>query len=72
LPGPLKTRIKRADHASAYLEAVQLAGFDEAEAARFFGRPRLSEPIRLFPGRPDTVKCAFLDRFAALSAALAA
>ena len=32
--------IKRADRISAYLEATQLAGFDQKEAATFFGRPR--------------------------------
>jgi 5'-deoxynucleotidase YfbR-like HD superfamily hydrolase len=66
----VKARIKKADRASAYLEAVQLAGFAETEAARFFGRPRLQAPIRLVPRPPDTVKAAFLARFAVLSAAL--
>jgi 5'-nucleotidase len=32
--------IKRADKASAFLEATQLAGFEDMEAAKFFGRPR--------------------------------
>lgn len=72
LPETLRVRIKRADRASAYLEAVQLAGFDEVEAARFFGRPKLAEPVHLSPGRPDAVKDAFLGRFATLTAALAA
>lgn len=72
LPRALKARIKRADRASAYLEAVQLAGFEEAEAARFFGRPRLAEPVTLVPARPDAVKEAFLGRFAALASARAA
>jgi uncharacterized protein len=31
--------IKGADRAAAYLEATRLAGFSEAEAGRFFGRP---------------------------------
>ena len=68
LPAALKTRIKKADRASAYLEAVQLAGFDEAEAAKFFGRPRLSAHVRLDPQPPGPVKAAFLTRFATLSA----
>ena len=66
LPRALKTRLKRADRASAHLEAVQLAGFDEAEAARLFGRPPLGEAVTLTPRRPDIVKHAFLDRFHAL------
>ena len=44
LPGELSQKInaliKRADKVSAYLEATQLAGFAQAEAAKFFGRPR--------------------------------
>jgi 5'-deoxynucleotidase YfbR-like HD superfamily hydrolase len=32
-------RIKKADQVAAYFEAIELAGFAEAEAARFFGRP---------------------------------
>ena len=39
LPATLATRIKKADQAAAYLEATRLAGFSDAEAARFFGRP---------------------------------
>ncbi|MEL7276750.1 MAG: HD family hydrolase, partial [Pseudomonadota bacterium] len=40
LPRTIKSRIKRADKLSAWLEAVQLAGFTPAEANRFFGAPR--------------------------------
>jgi uncharacterized protein len=39
LPAPIKKAIKRADRASAWLEAVQIAGFTMTEADRFFGRP---------------------------------
>ena len=35
----VRQRIKKADQAAAYFEARTLAGFSEAEAARFFGRP---------------------------------
>tara|TARA_R110002126_G_scaffold240444_3_gene384021 strand:+ start:304974 stop:305540 length:567 start_codon:yes stop_codon:yes gene_type:complete len=38
-PKGLKTRIKKADRVSAWMEATQIAGFSEAEATRFFGRP---------------------------------
>ena len=40
LPKKVAALIKRADKVSAYLEATQLAGFDQKEAAKFFGRPR--------------------------------
>ena len=39
-PKSVKARIKRADRACAWFEATQLAGFSEAEADRFFGRPK--------------------------------
>lgn len=56
LPARLETelgaRIKRADRDAAYFEAVQLAGFDVAEARMLFGTPeesgRLSS-VRLIP-----------------------
>ena len=38
LPPPVKTLIKRADRISAWLEAVRIAGFAEAEANRLSGR----------------------------------
>jgi 5'-deoxynucleotidase YfbR-like HD superfamily hydrolase len=71
LPDPdekLEKLIKRADRASAYFEAVQLAGFSEGEAARFFGRPRFrgAAEIRLAPRPIHVVQTAFLQRFAAL------
>ena len=71
LPDPdekLEKLIKRADRASAYFEAVQLAGFGEGEAVRFFGRPRFrgAAEIRLAPRPIHVVQTAFLQRFAAL------
>ena len=57
LPEKVRVRIKRADGAAAYWEAVCLAGFDEAEAARYFGRPgRIAEAdvaefLRPWPAR---------------------
>jgi len=39
LPKTVKAQIKRADRVSAWMEAVQIAGFSEAEATKFFGRP---------------------------------
>ncbi|PLX36285.1 MAG: hydrolase [Hyphomicrobiales bacterium] len=40
LPAKITKLSKRADIISAYFEATELAGFDETEAARIFGRPR--------------------------------
>ena len=39
LPDALRQRIKKADQVAAFWEAVRLAGFAEAEATRYFGRP---------------------------------
>ncbi len=39
LPVAVKKQIKKADRISAWMEATQIAGFDMAEADRFFGRP---------------------------------
>lgn len=62
----LKKLIKQADRIAAYYEAVQLAGFTEAEAVRYFGRPRGINPemIRLEPQPTGQMQQAFLARFA--------
>jgi 5'-deoxynucleotidase YfbR-like HD superfamily hydrolase len=39
-PQRLLTLTKKADRIAAYFEAVELAGFEPAEARRFFGEPR--------------------------------
>ena len=70
-PDPkLEKLVKRADRASAYFEATQLAGFTEAEAASFFGRPRFAgaAEVRLAPRAIYAVQASFVTRFDALSA----
>jgi 5'-nucleotidase len=71
LPAPVKAQIKRADRVSAWLEAVQLAGFAAAEANRFFGPPRVDGlgALTLHLRPPVEVKHAFLTRHATLLAA---
>ncbi len=39
-PGVVRSLAKKADTVAAYFEAVELAGFDPAEARRFFGLPK--------------------------------
>lgn len=70
LPKTVKARIKRADRVSAWLEAVHLAGFSEAEANRFFGRPTpaLTEGLRLHLRPPAEVRADFVARHAGLLA----
>jgi 5'-deoxynucleotidase YfbR-like HD superfamily hydrolase len=67
-PAPVARRIKRADRASAFLEATQLAGFSAAEATRLFRPPRLAGlgALRLEPRPPAEARAAFLERFSAL------
>jgi len=40
IPAQVKKLAKRADIICAYFEAVELAGFEDGEAGRIFGRPR--------------------------------
>ncbi|RMH43189.1 MAG: HD family hydrolase [Alphaproteobacteria bacterium] len=70
LPGTVKSRIKRADRISAWLEAVQIAGFSEAEANRFFGRPpaELAREMRLPLRAPVEVRTDYTRRVAELLA----
>lgn len=69
LPEKIDVLIKRADRASAFLEATQLAGFGATEAARFFGRPRGltgagTERFRcLSPLSADRAKTQYLKSF---------
>ncbi len=74
VPKSVKAQIKRADRISAWLEAIQIAGFSEPEATRLFGapRPEVLRDIRLELRPPMAVKRDFLARHAALTAALGA
>lgn len=68
LPVAVKKAIKLADKVSAWLEAVQIAGFTEAEADKFFGRPAddvlRGLEIRLRP--PAVVRADYVARHKAL------
>ena len=66
LPQSIVRFIKRADRASAFLEARQLAGFEEEEALRYFGRYRDIDRIRLRALPPDEAQTKFLERFSSL------
>lgn len=70
-PGTKDAAIKAADKAAAFFEATRLAGFGEAEAVKFFGRPRGIDPSRLelTPWPTRVAEERYLSRFAVLAAA---
>jgi len=69
LPEAIQSEIKAADRIAAYFEATRLAGFGEAEATIFFGRPnalpeQLSSALdALAPVPANEAQQAFLARF---------
>ena len=70
-PSGLKERIKRADMVAAFYEAILLAGFEEDEAVRFFGRPRAITPdvANFAPQKTSEAQSGFLKMFAKIEAA---
>ncbi|TRW98813.1 HD family hydrolase [Paracoccus sp. M683] len=72
LPAPIKHLIKRADRISAWLEAVQIAGFSESEANRQF-KPLPDSSfasLTIEPRPPSQVRGDMLARHAQLISAL--
>ncbi len=72
IPDTVKRQIKRADRISAWLEAIQIAGFSKAEASRLFTAPRIEAIAkqRLVLRPPMEVKAGFLTRFNHLAVAM--
>jgi len=65
----LKKLFKKADTIAAFCEATQLAGFEPAEARRYFGAPPTSIRIpRLSPMPTEDAERQFLERFKRLTA----
>ncbi len=71
LPDEFNILIKTADRAAAYFEATRLAGFDAAEARRFFGRPPVFslalERDYLTPWPADVAEARYLERIGKLT-----
>lgn len=65
-PKALKSLIKRADMICAWFEAVQLAGFAQREADRFFGHPPKTINLTLMPEPPEVAQAAFIARHISL------
>lgn len=70
LPKTIKAKIKRADKISAWMEAVQIAGFSEKEANKFFGKPKpeVIEGLQIDLRPPVDVRRDFVARHEALLA----
>ena len=64
IPKAGKAQIKRADKVSAFMEAVQIAGFTEAEAAKLFGQPKpeIIDGLTIDLRPPVQVRRAFTER----------
>ena len=68
VPAAIKKQIKKADRISAWMEATQIAGFAEAEATRFFGKPPgdMIADLSIVLRPPLETRRAFTARHAAL------
>ena len=72
LPVEIKKAIKAADRISAWLEAVQIAGFTETEANKLFGKPESTvlRGLHIHLRPPATVRQDFIARHKALLRAI--
>jgi 5'-deoxynucleotidase YfbR-like HD superfamily hydrolase len=71
VPPRLALQVKAADRTATFYEATRLAGFAQAEAERFFGRPPADlEPMEalLSPASIEATERRFLTRFRDLEA----
>jgi len=66
VPPKIRALLKQADRASAYFEAVQLAGFSPAEALNFFGAPPEGYGLLVEPLSAAAAQARYLDRFRVL------
>jgi 5'-deoxynucleotidase YfbR-like HD superfamily hydrolase len=72
LPISIKKKIKKADKISAWLEAVQVAGFTLTEANKFFGAPddAVAQGLKIVLRPPVEVREAYVARHNTLIALL--
>lgn len=71
-PASIRKLLKVADRTSAYLEAVQLAGFQHDEAEELFGVPPIGYAPRLTPMSPIAAEDRFKSRFSTLLSGMGA
>ena len=70
LPEKTKKLIKRADLASAYLEAIGIAGFSIEEAQKLWKSPKLNGIYSVAPQAPTEAKAEYLELFESLITAI--
>ena len=71
-PMAVKALIKRADHACAFFEATQLAGFAHPESLAIFGAPPVGYQLQIEPWPTAVAEARYVARFEQLMAALPA
>jgi 5'-deoxynucleotidase YfbR-like HD superfamily hydrolase len=72
IPVAVKKQIKKADKLSAWLEAIQIAGFTQAEADKYFGKqdPALADSLQIKLRPPVAVRDDYTALYQKLAAAL--
>lgn len=67
-PANIKKQIKKADRISAWMEAVEIAGFSQEEADKLFGKPdhQIIGNLHIHLRPPVEVRNAFTSRYQAL------
>jgi len=72
IPVAVKKQIKKADKISAWLEAIQIAGFTDTEASKLFGKPApdIIKDLRIHLRPPLNVRQDFTARHKDLIAGL--
>lgn len=72
LPDSVKRQIKRADRVSAWMEATEIAGFSQEEAAKYFRPPpsALIDGLSVHLRAPVATRAAFTKRHEELLAAI--
>lgn len=72
IPATVKKQIKKADRISAWMEAVEIAGFSRAEADKIFGAPdpEMTDGLSIRLRPPVEARQDFVARHAALISAM--
>ena len=69
IPAEIKALIKQADHACAYFEAIQLAGFGHEESLQLFGAPPAGYSLTIEPMAASVAQARYVERYQRLAEA---